>query len=479
MQNLNPSQLILIFDHLSIQDICRATCVCRKWCFHLWRDDDQQRLWLPKVSDKLQKSKRIRTLLAMRVVDSHAMKRMLPYKSVEEICDYYNMLNDHISMERSKLASAISRSSDFYKVFLYTKDDTYPLSSLSSRTRTWTAYKNIETAQICLYTCRQIQKENGVYDIYLYCTRGEYQMLENSGSQKITGELVLNGRVAYKGEIVDEIPSGTGIMILSDKTIVKGQFHRGSIHGNAIYYENEFIKYDGEWVMGMQHGQGTMYHDDSTHKLFVGTYNHNEATEGTWFDDDEKQTVVHHGQNSWFDEMLKQQTLKNHVCSYTFTKKCFVVQPWWNCTTCYNSANKGCCAACANKCHKGHNLVMRPASQFFCDCGADPEKCKAYTACETEHDCGCESKIEYGEMIVNSSDDSDSDSEIDYSVTSDDEPPPLVAVEEEQEQEHPQQNPQENLEDFINNARAQNKRVFLEIDEEMKILGVHALDENN
>ncbi|KAK7234637.1 histone-lysine N-methyltransferase [Aureococcus anophagefferens] len=47
-----------------------------------------------------------------------------------------------------------------------------------------------------------------------------------------------------------------------------------------------------------------------------------------------------------------------------------VDQHWYNCATCGLVGDKGCCSACARKCHAGHELSYSRKSSFFCDCGA-------------------------------------------------------------------------------------------------------------
>ncbi|KAH8091112.1 hypothetical protein JL720_5995 [Aureococcus anophagefferens] len=57
-------------------------------------------------------------------------------------------------------------------------------------------------------------------------------------------------------------------------------------------------------------------------------------------------------------------------CTYATSGGDFVDQHWYNCATCGLVGDKGCCSACARKCHAGHELSYSRKSSFFCDCGA-------------------------------------------------------------------------------------------------------------
>ncbi|KAH8065027.1 hypothetical protein JL722_1923 [Aureococcus anophagefferens] len=56
-------------------------------------------------------------------------------------------------------------------------------------------------------------------------------------------------------------------------------------------------------------------------------------------------------------------------CTYATSGGDFVDQHWYNCATCGLVGDKGCCSACARKCHAGHELSYSRKSSFFCDCG--------------------------------------------------------------------------------------------------------------
>ena len=64
-------------------------------------------------------------------------------------------------------------------------------------------------------------------------------------------------------------------------------------------------------------------------------------------------------------------TPKNSVCTYTVTKKECIKQPFFQCHTCFTESNSGCCSACVEKCHKGHNVEYSGIIHAFCDCGLE------------------------------------------------------------------------------------------------------------
>ena len=68
------------------------------------------------------------------------------------------------------------------------------------------------------------------------------------------------------------------------------------------------------------------------------------------------------------------------ICTFTFTKKDYVNQPWYHCETCNLTGNLGCCAICAAVCHKGHNIKFYKMNSFYCDCG-------------TKEICNCEALV--------------------------------------------------------------------------------------
>eukprot|EP00026_Physarum_polycephalum_P007203 Phypoly_transcript_07260.p1 GENE.Phypoly_transcript_07260~~Phypoly_transcript_07260.p1 ORF type:complete len:522 (+),score=43.66 Phypoly_transcript_07260:49-1566(+) len=71
------------------------------------------------------------------------------------------------------------------------------------------------------------------------------------------------------------------------------------------------------------------------------------------------------------------KTLAKGECTFGLTGKQHKVQDWYHCITCNLIGNDGCCVACANTCHKGHELQYYKFGLFFCDCGDRLANCKA------------------------------------------------------------------------------------------------------
>lgn len=84
-----------------------------------------------------------------------------------------------------------------------------------------------------------------------------------------------------------------------------------------------------------------------------------------------QERVVHEDKDS-----LRYTERPDETCTYSQTKKEFMMQHWYFCYTCKLVDNSGCCAVCARKCHKGHVIVYSKKSNFFCDCG-DSGKCNS------------------------------------------------------------------------------------------------------
>eukprot|EP01080_Neovahlkampfia_damariscottae_P009335 gene9335-1422_t len=80
------------------------------------------------------------------------------------------------------------------------------------------------------------------------------------------------------------------------------------------------------------------------------------------------------GKNIYQVESLKMRQIKEavklNVCTFCVTGPTFTQQKWYFCKDCDLVEHKGCCESCAKTCHKGHNLVERSVSSFYCDCGA-------------------------------------------------------------------------------------------------------------
>ena len=70
---------------------------------------------------------------------------------------------------------------------------------------------------------------------------------------------------------------GRGILYENGLKIYEGDFENNLYWGNGIsFYENsENIEYEGEWVNGCKHGQGTLY-SDSGEIVYSGLFHNNE-----------------------------------------------------------------------------------------------------------------------------------------------------------------------------------------------------------
>lgn len=56
------------------------------------------------------------------------------------------------------------------------------------------------------------------------------------------------------------------------------------------------------------------------------------------------------------------------VCTCKIHGRDYLEQPWFQCFTCHLTENTGTCVPCAITCHKGHDLLFRTCSRFYCDC---------------------------------------------------------------------------------------------------------------
>ena len=71
------------------------------------------------------------------------------------------------------------------------------------------------------------------------------------------------------------------------------------------------------------------------------------------------------------------------ICTYTTTKKEYIDQPFYQCHTCFTESNKGCCKACVENCHRGHDIENSEFPKAFCDCGLEccAIRCKIGSKC--------------------------------------------------------------------------------------------------
>jgi hypothetical protein len=65
-----------------------------------------------------------------------------------------------------------------------------------------------------------------------------------------------------------------------------------------------------------------------------------------------------------------------HVCTYAQHGTRPIAQPWYHCKTCGLVGGLGCCQACFELCHHGHDASFEKSAQAcYCNCGAS-RKCK-------------------------------------------------------------------------------------------------------
>lgn len=66
------------------------------------------------------------------------------------------------------------------------------------------------------------------------------------------------------------------------------------------------------------------------------------------------------------------------TCSMSDNGAVLIRQPWFHCETCWPNQNqKGCCLACAKRCHAGHNVAYQGWCFSYCDCALSG-KCNQY-----------------------------------------------------------------------------------------------------
>lgn len=393
MENLSVDLLSCIYKRLpTTKDVCNASLVCRKWCFLLWREEEQQALWLPRITQKLESNVVWFNKIFKQTFQSFILKRKLTTAaaSTTSIIQLYRDLMDETTRSIRQLAFTHSRC-HLYVSTLQNRGASSDVAAASAAPQTHIVEKNDD--ERCLFRLFAHPSNNGGR----YCL---YTMIgEVRGDQGfVNGALLMNDQFQYVGAFLDGIPHGEGIMYENGKPKVKGHFVNGQPNGAAtLYDENGLIRFEGMWQSGVAHGEGTMYHESvPTQRLFVGLYDNGAQLRGTWTNDDGQH--VHTGDNQYFQNRLALETFQRHQCSYTFTKKCHQPQPWWLCKTCYGeSSDSGCCYACAVKCHRGHELIPKqnsltipkPGTTFFCDCGASGKCIALTTPCTTGICCSC------------------------------------------------------------------------------------------
>jgi hypothetical protein len=75
-------------------------------------------------------------------------------------------------------------------------------------------------------------------------------------------------------------------------------------------------------------------------------------------------------------QLTSKTSVGKHVCTYRQHGSQYIGQPWYHCRTCSLVGSLGCCKACFELCHRGHDAFFENSSpSCYCDCGANPN-CK-------------------------------------------------------------------------------------------------------
>jgi hypothetical protein len=135
------------------------------------------------------------------------------------------------------------------------------------------------------------QKEEGRFDYENVESREVSTPVASSPSKKGTGELrVFGGK--YKGDHIDGIPNGHGVMIYTNGSKYTGNWLNGKKHGSGKMEYSDGAVFDGEWQKDARHGWGfystTTYkydgqwYNDMKHGKGLIVYNNGEQYEGQW-----------------------------------------------------------------------------------------------------------------------------------------------------------------------------------------------------
>ena len=84
----------------------------------------------------------------------------------------------------------------------------------------------------------------------------------------------------FEGNYKNGLPNGFGRFYNDDGDYYEGNFENGRQSGQGIYwYESKspILKFDGTWVDGYRHGQGTLYYRNGSTER--GIFHHNELVE--------------------------------------------------------------------------------------------------------------------------------------------------------------------------------------------------------
>eukprot|EP00455_Lapot_gusevi_P043559 TRINITY_DN5316_c0_g1_i2.p1 TRINITY_DN5316_c0_g1~~TRINITY_DN5316_c0_g1_i2.p1 ORF type:complete len:291 (-),score=30.15 TRINITY_DN5316_c0_g1_i2:544-1416(-) len=238
-----------------------------------------------------------------------------------------------------------------------------------------------------------------------YC----YDMRHGKGTQKFS-----NG-ACYTGDWVDDMQHGQGEYRSRSGDVYVGSFveDRKSGHGKFTWADGDY--YEGEWKNGTKHGLGVLvwidgerYEGNMERGFYNGygkyTWPDGHCYEGNFkFDqyDGEGRVKLPTGEvfqarfqnhmcvakldTNGQDVLLSQLSaaIQHQQCTARVTGRFAVHQEYFLCRTCWPEAEatdwgqEGCCLACAESCHEGHDLERQPAGKFrcWCGCGLAPNSC--------------------------------------------------------------------------------------------------------
>ena len=86
----------------------------------------------------------------------------------------------------------------------------------------------------------------------------------------------------YKGNVVNGVPNGVGILTSPNGSKYIGKFKDGKPNGQGTQTYPDGRKYVGGWKDGEKHGQGTVTRTDGM--KFVGEWSDNKILRGTEYD---------------------------------------------------------------------------------------------------------------------------------------------------------------------------------------------------
>jgi hypothetical protein len=69
----------------------------------------------------------------------------------------------------------------------------------------------------------------------------------------------------YKGELVEGLREGPGVLTWANGDTYTGNFHAGLRSGRGVFKQSDGLTYDGEWRLSRRHGQGAQSWPNGDH----------------------------------------------------------------------------------------------------------------------------------------------------------------------------------------------------------------------